>query len=398
VPDLSGRVGASRRAEIEWRPWVTGRKAVAMTSSDLWDAETAKQYDETAAFMFTPGIVFVGGSGSSDRDNDGFFRPIRAHFVAAGVAVLTYDKRGVGASGGVWATATLEELASDAAAALGALQREPAVAHSRTVLFGHSEGGWVALRATVAGAPVAGLILNSCPATPFLDAEMHALVIAGADSQEAAEAVEFLRTLGEFAAGGAPIQIGERAVAEARQQRWFRALETAGFELNHDMWSQAGVWCTYDPKPDLSRCTTPVLATFGQRDPLVPVEASVREYQSTARSAGRAQQIRVFAGRDHRLAVRGSNSPGSCYLRALTAWVECSIDASETPTRDADRNRSTTAGAAPHASTEAARESRPNGTRPTSRNRLATRSEASRTVGYHWPPKISCAPRTSADE
>lgn len=28
-----------------------------MTSSDLWDAETAKQYDETAAFMFTPDVL-----------------------------------------------------------------------------------------------------------------------------------------------------------------------------------------------------------------------------------------------------------------------------------------------------------------------------------------------------
>ena len=28
-----------------------------MTSSDLWDAETAAHYDETSAFMFTPEVL-----------------------------------------------------------------------------------------------------------------------------------------------------------------------------------------------------------------------------------------------------------------------------------------------------------------------------------------------------
>ncbi|HET6626669.1 MAG TPA: hypothetical protein VFG63_09785, partial [Nocardioidaceae bacterium] len=29
-------------------------EAASMTSSDLWDAETAERYDETSAFMFAP--------------------------------------------------------------------------------------------------------------------------------------------------------------------------------------------------------------------------------------------------------------------------------------------------------------------------------------------------------
>lgn len=34
-----------------------GRKAVAMTSSDLWDAETGKRYDDSSAFMFAPDVL-----------------------------------------------------------------------------------------------------------------------------------------------------------------------------------------------------------------------------------------------------------------------------------------------------------------------------------------------------
>jgi len=48
------------------------------------------------------GVVLVGGSGSSDRDNGTYFPPIREHLVDAGIAVLSYDKRGVGSSSGDW--------------------------------------------------------------------------------------------------------------------------------------------------------------------------------------------------------------------------------------------------------------------------------------------------------
>jgi pimeloyl-ACP methyl ester carboxylesterase len=44
----------------------------------------------------SPGIVLIGGSGPSDRHNDGFFDLLRDHLVNAGVAVLAHDKRGVG--------------------------------------------------------------------------------------------------------------------------------------------------------------------------------------------------------------------------------------------------------------------------------------------------------------
>ena len=38
-----------------------------------------------------PGLVLIGGSGPSDRHNDGFFDALRTHLASAGVAVLAYD-------------------------------------------------------------------------------------------------------------------------------------------------------------------------------------------------------------------------------------------------------------------------------------------------------------------
>ena len=92
----------------------------------------------------------VGGSGPSDRDNDTYFPPIRRHLTGAGIAVLSYDKRGVGGSSGDWRDATMDDLAADAAAALDFLGAHRGVRAGAAGLFGHSEGGWVVLRAASA--------------------------------------------------------------------------------------------------------------------------------------------------------------------------------------------------------------------------------------------------------
>ena len=58
------------------------------------------------------------GSGPSDRDNDVFFPPIREHLLDAGVAVCSFDKRGVGGSTGRWEEAGIVEQADDLLACL----------------------------------------------------------------------------------------------------------------------------------------------------------------------------------------------------------------------------------------------------------------------------------------
>jgi uncharacterized protein len=58
-----------------------------------------------------PTIILVHGSGAESRDH---LLPYAHFLVRHGIAVLGYDKRGVGASTGDWNTATLDDLATDA--------------------------------------------------------------------------------------------------------------------------------------------------------------------------------------------------------------------------------------------------------------------------------------------
>jgi dipeptidyl aminopeptidase/acylaminoacyl peptidase len=95
-----------------------------------------------------PAVVLVSGFGPVDRD--GGFGPFASHYyrtLAAalahrGVAVLRYDKRGIGRSGGsalAWLDAPL--LTRDIEAAVRDLAHQPGVDARRIGLVGHSQGG-----------------------------------------------------------------------------------------------------------------------------------------------------------------------------------------------------------------------------------------------------------------
>jgi pimeloyl-ACP methyl ester carboxylesterase len=266
------------------------------------------------------GLVLIGGSGPSDRHNDGLFDALSEQLVDAGLVTLRYDKRGVGKSTGRWDTATIDELATDAAAALATLQAHRQTASGAVGLMGHSEGGWVALRLCAHNPTPAHVILNSCPGTSFIESEVFALASAGA-SPEAAERVgAMLRRLARAASAGADLERAQSVLAEVRGERWFAPIAASGFDMDTAAWRQLRVWGEYDPADDLSRLTIPTLVVLGDEDPLTPVQKSVTRYTDTARATGRVQEISVLPGGDHRLQSRGSGFvPG--YIDRLIEWT-----------------------------------------------------------------------------
>ncbi|MFD4753991.1 MULTISPECIES: S9 family peptidase [unclassified Streptomyces] len=234
------------------------------------------------------GVVLVGGSGPTDRDNGTYFPPLRARLLAAGFAVLSYDKRGVGASGGDWRAGGLAELAEDATAALARLRAEPGVDPAAVRLFGHSEGGWVALRAAARGGPER-LVTSGCPAVTPAAQERHALAVRGA----APEVLGLYDRL--IAAGRAGVGF---AAADELLARAGRPAELDPFWAGVD----ARTWAflvrkqDHDPLPDAARLRCPHTALYGADDPLVPVAASARAF---AGAAPRATAVLV-PGAGHR--------------------------------------------------------------------------------------------------
>ena len=93
--------------------------------------------------------VLLSDSGPQGRDVDvnGYrmFGQLADFLTRHGVAVLRFDDRGVGKSGGTYANATTADLVTDAQAAMTCLRTQPLVSAYRVGLIGHGEGGNVAL-------------------------------------------------------------------------------------------------------------------------------------------------------------------------------------------------------------------------------------------------------------
>jgi uncharacterized protein len=259
----------------------------------------------------TPGVVLVGGSGPTDRSNGGYFDALRDRMVAAGVTVLAFDKRGVGGSTGEWASAGVDDLAADVADAVEALRAQPGVDRDGVGLFGHSEGGWVALRAAARRTSPRYLVLNSCPTVSFFEAEVHGLTAAGVGLDRARALFGRLR---DAVRADADLATAVRVIADEPDPVLGEVLERVGFRLTDESYSQLRAWIDYAPDADLERLRTPTLAIYGTLDPLTPVQASVDRLAQLAPTV----RSQVFACADHRLCLDGALVPG--YLDAVIAW------------------------------------------------------------------------------
>jgi pimeloyl-ACP methyl ester carboxylesterase len=112
-----------------------------------------------------PAVVFVHGSGASDKDERIFrltpFRDLAEGLAERGVASIRYDKRNfVHARKMRRETVTVrEETVEDAVLAAGLLRKDPRIDPERIYIVGHSMGAMLAPRIDAEGGGFRGLIL-----------------------------------------------------------------------------------------------------------------------------------------------------------------------------------------------------------------------------------------------
>lgn len=95
-----------------------------------------------------PVAILISGSGPQDRDESLMghrpFLVIADYLTRQGIAVLRYDDRGVGNSGGDFGAATTLDFATDVEAAIQFLKNRADIDSESIGLIGHSEGGLIA--------------------------------------------------------------------------------------------------------------------------------------------------------------------------------------------------------------------------------------------------------------
>jgi alpha-beta hydrolase superfamily lysophospholipase len=212
-----------------------------------------------------PVVITISGSGGQERDEaipgvPGYrpFRQLADTLGHHGVAVLRFDDRGIGASGGDHATATSRDFADDVRALVAWARAHPALDPARVLLLGHSEGGLIAPLVAAGDSALAGIALLAGPA--YTGARIIAF------QQRAAIAAQHP---GAFA---------------ARRDSLFRAAQADLERLARDTpWLRE--FLGYDPLPTLARVRAPVLVLQGDTDlQVTPEQADT--LAATLRAAG----------------------------------------------------------------------------------------------------------------
>ena len=265
-------------------------------------------------------VLMHPGSGPSDRENDVFFPPIREHFLAAGVAVASFDKRGVGGSTGRWEEAGIVEQASDAICCLDVLQGEIG---GRIGLFGHSQGGWVVMEAAARTPVVAFVIASSGPGVTPERQERYAagqhMRQAGIAEEEIDEALGYYDGVVAMMQEGVSLGDARRRVEAGAYPRAFVTLGVPVLPEDDAQWNLAASLMDYDPRGALERIRIPLLAVFGSEDPLTPVEESVVALREAVRPE--FLRVEVFSGAGHRLEEGDPPRLAEGYLETLSAFI-----------------------------------------------------------------------------
>lgn len=260
--------------------------------------------------------VMVHGRGCAPRGPDAwrgdeYYRWAEA-LAPWGIAVLVYDQRGSGRSGGADCdSATVEDFTRDVAAAVAYARSRADVDPARVGLIGHSAGGWVAARASGRTRP-AFLVMLAGPATSVREQQlggMRAILrarhLSGADS---ADAIRYVETM--FASTPRPERYRElvRLAGEGRRTGWYDDFISPG-DYPRDEGEADRLWVrlnAYDPEADLRRFRGPLLALYGGADGVVPAADNAPLLRRLVSEAGNTRaRVLVVPEMGHGLQQRG---------------------------------------------------------------------------------------------
>jgi uncharacterized protein len=260
-----------------------------------------------AAEVFIPenavaAVVLVGGSGPMDRSNGGYFSAHRDAFLSHGLGVLWYDKRGVGGSNGDYLAGRLDELAVDARSAHTALSER--LGHVPVGLLGHSEGGWVALRAARTRPGSAFVVTTSTPPTTPAVQDRYAVdrwLVGRRLSQPNLSASRALYAELQVMAGAdADFDAAAAALHRDAASEFLRPALGRFDRREWEFWKRER---DHDPLVDFAALLSPHLAVFGLDDPPLSADESVIGFTQAFVSAHRP---RGFADNAYRPGCRPS--------------------------------------------------------------------------------------------
>jgi uncharacterized protein len=228
-----------------------------------------------------PAALLIAGSGPHDRDetlvNHKPFLVIADYLTRQGIAVLRYDKRGIGKSTGFADSATTLDLAADAATAVAYLKSRKDIDGSRIGLIGHSEGAMIAPYLASHSKDVSWVVLLAAPATKGQDTLLNQSQLiaqaAGLSSAQILASLNFDRNAYDIVREEKnPALLTEKLKEFVKSSGLDGMMPPAVLETQLRMLTSPWFrfFLDYDPVPSLKATKCPVLALYGQKDLQVP--------------------------------------------------------------------------------------------------------------------------------
>jgi len=288
-----------------------------------------------------PGVVLISGTGHNTRDEDVWshkvFLVLADALTRGGLAVLRYDKRGVGGSSGNYDAATTADFTSDAEAAVTWLKTQTQIDARRIGVLGHSEGGIIAPAVAAADKSVAFVIMIAGPSIRgdklfILQSAMTAKAYGAPDDYIAKRKIfdqELYTAILSAPSESSALDRAKILVAHGVSEKIVDANEAETLP-NDDTTPWERYFLAYDPAPTLARLTAPVLVLNGSLDVQVPARENLAAAREALKNNSDATIIEL-PGMNHLLQDAKTGAPNEyndieetispAALKIITDWL-----------------------------------------------------------------------------
>ena len=239
-----------------------------------------------------PAVVLIAGSGPVDRDESVVGIPVFAQLANAladaGFAVVRFDKRGIGQTGGRAESATTSDYADDVGAIVKYLEKRKDIDKERIFLVGHSEGAGIGLLATRRTGRVRGLVLiagvGTTGADLVLEQQKHILDASQLSEADKTAKIELQKKIQAAVLSGKGLDDIPAELRKQAESPWFAS------------------FLSFDPAPLVARLDQPILVIQGALDTQVPPHhAEKLGAMANARKDAPKTEVVVVPGINHLL-------------------------------------------------------------------------------------------------
>jgi pimeloyl-ACP methyl ester carboxylesterase len=267
-------------------------------------------------------VVALHGAGEGTRDWY-LYRHLHDVLPPAGIGVLTFDRRGEGASSGDPSRGAFLVQADDALAFANAIDAD------RVGLWGISQGAWVAPLAATRSTDVAFLVLLAStgvtPADQMRYAVAEQIRRTGFDEEAVSRAVALRDDAEMWVRDGDVRDLDGQLAAAAREPWWNLAFlpESLPPEDEADSARRAiAEEMFFEPEPVFAQVRVPTLLFYGDDDSWTPVAPSVEAWR---RARGDQVEIVILPETGHEPTLP-SGAISDQYQRTLIDWIQGRID------------------------------------------------------------------------